>query len=184
MSPEESDPQSNPQSNPEANPQAKPQPTTTDLAQQRTELAGKRTGLAGQRTDQAGQRTGLADQRTALAFERTRLASDRTTMGYLRTSISLIGFGFSIPAFFQVLANSPGFETVSSTAPRMLGIALLLLATAMMAAATIQQGLFLRRLERKSGSKHPFSIALASCIFVLMIALMATSYLALQIGKP
>lgn len=127
--------------------------------------------------------TDLANTRTALAFERSRLASDRTTMGYLRTSISLVGFGFSIPAFFQVLANAPGFESVSPTAPRMLGVALLLLAVVMMSAATIQQGLFLRRLERQSGTKHPFSIALGACLFVLVVALLAIGHLALQIGR-
>jgi putative membrane protein len=134
-------------------------------------------------TELAVTRTDLADERTALAYDRTRLASDRTTMGYLRTAISLIGFGFSIPAFFQVITNVPGMESISPTAPRMLGLALLVLAIVMMSVATVQQGLFLRRLEQKSGMKHPFSIALASCMFVLVVALMAVSHLALQIGR-
>ena len=134
-------------------------------------------------TELAVTRTGLADERTTLAYERTRLASDRTTMGYLRTAISLIGFGFSIPAFFQVLTNVPGMEGISPTAPRTLGLALLVLAILMMSVATVQQGLFLRKLEQKTGTGHPFSIALASCIFVLVVGLIAVSHLALQIGR-
>ena len=127
--------------------------------------------------------TDLARVRTELAFRRTRLASDRTTMGYLRTAIALIGFGFSIPTFFQILTGVPGFEEVSATPPRILGVALLLLAIFMLSAAILQQALFLRRLEKEAGTKHPFSIALASCVAVLVVALMAIAYVALQIGR-
>lgn len=125
----------------------------------------------------------LAKVRTDLAFERTRLASDRTTMAYLRTAIALIGFGFSIPTFFQILTGVPGFEDVSATPPRILGVALLLLAVAMLLAAIFQQAIFLRRLEKDAGTRHPFSIALASCIIVLAVGLMAIAYITLQIGK-
>ncbi len=124
----------------------------------------------------------LAQVRNQLAFERTRLGSDRTSMAYLRTAISLVGFGFSIPAFFQVLSKAPGFENVSAIAPRVLGIALLSLATVMLLVSIVQQTLFLRRLERESGLKHPFSIALASCIFVLAVALASITYIVLTIG--
>jgi putative membrane protein len=125
----------------------------------------------------------LAKIRTDLSYERSRLASDRTTMAYLRTAISLIGFGFSIPTFFQVLKSVPGFESVSATPPRLLGVALLFLSVAMLVGAIIQQGLYLRRLEQKTGGRHPFSIALASCVVVLAIGLMAMTYVALQIGR-
>ena len=125
----------------------------------------------------------LARVRTDLAYERSRLASDRTTMAYLRTAISLIGFGFSIPTFFQVLQRVPGFESVSATPPRLLGVALLLLSVVMLLGAIIQQGLYLRRLESEARTEHPFSIALASCIVVLAIGLMAMTYVALQIGR-
>ena len=54
---------------------------------------------------------GLAEARTDLALERSRLVSDRTTMGYMRTAVSLIGFGFSIPALFKVLIDVPGLES-------------------------------------------------------------------------
>ena len=124
----------------------------------------------------------LAQIRNSLAFERTRLGSDRTSMAYLRTAISLVGFGFSIPAFFQVLSRAPGFENVSAMAPRVLGVALLSLATVMLVVAIVQQTLFLRRLERESGMKQPFSIALASCVFVLAVALASITYIVMTIG--
>ena len=136
-----------------------------------------------ERQTKSASTTELALSRTELAYERSRLASDRTTMGYLRTAISLVGFGFSIPTFFQVLSGMPGFEASSATPPRILGVSLLLVAVLMLVSAIFQQALFLKKLEKATQGRHPFSIALASCIVVLTIALAATGYIALQIGK-
>jgi putative membrane protein len=38
-----------------------------------------------------------------LAKERTRAAADRTLMAWIRTSLSLIGFGFGIPAIVKTI---------------------------------------------------------------------------------
>jgi putative membrane protein len=115
----------------------------------------------------------LAKARTDLAFERSRLASDRTTMGYMRTAVSLIGFGFSIPALFKVLTDVPGLENAPVERARFIGVFMLVLAVFMLSTAILQQVLFLRRLAQATDRPFPFSVALLACIVVLAIALFA-----------
>jgi putative membrane protein len=115
----------------------------------------------------------LAEARTDLAFERSRLASDRTTMGYMRTAVSLIGFGFSIPALFKVLTDVPGLENAPVERARFIGVFMLVLAVFMLSTAILQQVLFLRRLAQATDRSFPFSVALLACIVVLAIALFA-----------
>jgi putative membrane protein len=43
---------------------------------------------------------------TELARERTRQAADRTLMAWVRTSLSLIGFGFGIAKYRDILMNA------------------------------------------------------------------------------
>lgn len=124
----------------------------------------------------------LAVGRTNLAFERSRLASDRTTMGYMRTAISLIGFGFSIPALFGVLTGVPGLEGAPVERARFVGLFMLILAVFMLSTAVLQQALFLRRLSKAADTSFPLSVALLSCVAVLAIGLYATVNILLQIN--
>ena len=124
----------------------------------------------------------LAQERTDLALERSRLASERTSMGYLRTSISLIGFGFSIPTFFRILKDVPGFEDLSVNRPRILGLSLLVLAVVMLVTAIVQQSLFLTRLSKEADKPFPFSITLLSSIAVLVIAFSSLAIILFRIG--
>jgi len=126
--------------------------------------------------------TDLAVGRTNLAFERSRLASDRTTMGYMRTAISLIGFGFSIPALFQVLTGVPGLEGAPVERARFVGLFMLILAVLMLSTAVLQQALFLRRLSTATDTPFPVSVALLSCVAVLAIGLYVTVNILLQIA--
>lgn len=116
----------------------------------------------------------LAEERTGLALERSIMASDRTTMGFMRTSISLIGFGFSIPALFSVLTGVPGLEDTPVERARFIGLFMLILAVFMLLTAIFQQIVYFRRLARLSGTKFPFSIALLSSCVLLGVALFAT----------
>ncbi len=128
--------------------------------------------------------TDLAAGRTNLAYERSRLASDRTTMGYMRTAISLIGFGFSIPALFQVLTDVPGLEGAPVERARFVGLFMLILAVVMLSTAVLQQVLFLRRLSKAAATSFPVSVALLSCVAVLAVGFYATVNILLQVGSP
>jgi inner membrane protein YidH len=46
------------------------------------------------------------DVSTELARERTRAAADRTLMAWVRTSLSLIGFGFGIAKYRDILLSA------------------------------------------------------------------------------
>lgn len=126
--------------------------------------------------------TDLAKGRTSLAFERSRMASDRTTMGYMRTAISLIAFGFSIPALFQVLTGVPGLEDSPVERARFVGMFMLGLAVFMLLMAVIQQILFLRRLAKAANATFPVSVALLACIVVLALAMFAAFNIFFQVG--
>jgi len=117
-----------------------------------------------------------------LAIKRTRMAAERTTMGYLRTSISLVGFGFSIPTFFTFLKDLPGFEDLSVTRPRIIGITLLLLAVVMLVTAIVQQFILLKRLSKDEGAGTPFSATMLSSFVVLAIALSSLVIILTRIG--
>ncbi len=112
----------------------------------------------------------MAEDRTDLAFVRSKMASDRTTMAFLRTAISLIGFGFSIPALFQVLTGVPGMEDAPIERARLVGLSMLFLAVFMLAAAIAQQIMYLRRLSQAAQRPFPFSIAMFSSCLMLLVA--------------
>ena len=112
----------------------------------------------------------MAEDRTDLAFERSKMASDRTTMAFLRTAISLIGFGFSIPALFQVLTGVPGMEDAPIERARLVGLSMLFLAVFMLAAAIAQQIMYLRRISQAAQRSFPFSIAMFSSFLMLLVA--------------
>ena len=147
-----------------------------------TSGSGKDGDNAIQNDDRPRNSSELAQDRTDLAYERSRLAMERTTMGYLRTSISLIGFGFAIPTFFLTLKDLSGFEDLSPTRPRILGLSLLVLAIAMLVMGILQQSVFLRRLSKKSGKPFPFSIAMLSSFVVLAIAISSMAIILFRIG--
>ena len=115
----------------------------------------------------------MAEDRTDLAFERSKMAMDRTTMGFMRTSISLIGFGFSIPALFQVITNVPGLEENPIERARFVGLFMLALAVFMLLTAIVQHVAYLRRLAKAAQTTFPFSVSLLSSCVLLFIALFA-----------
>ena len=113
----------------------------------------------------------LAADRTGMAFERSRMAADRTMMGFMRTSISLIAFGFSIPALFEVIRRVPGLEDSPIERARFMGLFMLSIAVLMLVAAIAQHVVYLRKLAAAARRSFPLSIPLLSCVLVLAIAL-------------
>ncbi len=107
-------------------------------------------------------------------------------MAWMRTSVSLIGFGFTIFKFFQFLRGS---ETVPdklinlpAQGPRNFGVMLIALGIFLLATATVQHFVALRKLKRESGLKFPVSLTLVSSILFLFIGLLAMLNVLFRIG--
>ena len=99
--------------------------------------------------------TELSSNRTSLSFERTRMSSDRTLMSTLRTSLSLISFGFTI---YQVLGKATGILPHASETARNVGLALLILGLAMLAAGIVSHTMFDRQLGKRRARLHEMSL--------------------------
>jgi putative membrane protein len=110
---------------------------------------------------------GQGINRTDLAQVRTRIASERTLMAWIRTAVSLVGFGFSIPKFFQYLEQSGHVERRMGDGPINLGLALVALGTLSLAAGVLQHVLLVRRIsppDRVRSDVGSVSMATAACM--------------------
>ena len=134
----------------------------------------------------------LASERTALAFQRTCLASDRTLMATVRTSLSMIGFGFTIYSFFNVLSNSEFGARIPQHTPTLFGMALILLGIVLLAAAIRGDVKFRREINdrRKTLSDQkllphlepvPPSLAVLAAVLLLLIGILAILAIVLRI---
>lgn len=90
----------------------------------------------------------LSSNRTSLSFERTHMSADRTLMGIIRTSLSLISFGFTIYEAFRQLEQARLIESTGS-APRNMGVSLLLLGIVMLAMGIVTHWRFGRELTKR-----------------------------------
>jgi putative membrane protein len=105
----------------------------------------------------------LAKQRTDWAVLRTRLGSERTLMAAIRTSLSLIGFGFTIYTFFESFRKATGDAgPVRVNSPRRLGLTLVSLGVFVMIAFAVQHWLFLKKLQKESELRFPWSVPLTA----------------------
>lgn len=116
--------------------------------------------------------TVLAEERTDLAIQRTVLASERSLMAWIRTALSMIGFGFSIYKFFQILPEDVAAGTIRRPqASRNLGLSLIALGTLALAAAAWQHRRFLTEIGASQG-KHFWSIPFVVAILVTLIGVL------------
>jgi len=112
-----------------------------------------------------------------LAVDRTRMAAERNLMAWVRTSLSMIGFGFTIYKFMQVLQEQSTVPVLRPQAPRNLGLVLIGIGTIALVAASAQHRRYLRELrpdEPYTPWDLPFVVA---CLLVLLGALMFVSIL-------
>jgi putative membrane protein len=135
--------------------------------------------------------TEMSSRRTGMSFQRTRLAADRTLMATIRTSLSLFGFGFTIHQIFTKL-----FEQGVITRPqaaRNFGLALVLIAVAMLVMGIVYHGMFmlgLRTTRREMtaaglihGESHfPPSFTLISALLLLLLAVIVGVSMIFGIG--
>ena len=117
--------------------------------------------------------TVLAEERTDLAIKRSAIAAERTLMAWVRTAISMIGFGFTIYKFFQYLPSDVAKGKIPHpTAPRNLGLTLIVLGTLALAGATWQHWHF-RKDIGASEAQHMWSISFVVAIAVVLIGILA-----------
>lgn len=118
-----------------------------------------------------------------LGYERTRLAADRTLMAWIRTSLSMISFGFTIYKFFMYLRESGVVaQQLPMHGPRNLGLALVLIGTALLAVATFEHILYQRMLSKELKQKFPLSTALIAALLITMLGLLAIVNLLFNLG--
>lgn len=84
-------------------------------------------------------------------------------MAAIRTSLSLIGYGFTIYAFFESLRKAMGEEgPVRAYSPRRLGLTLVSLGVFVMVAFAVQHWLFLKKLQKEADQHFPWSVSLTA----------------------
>jgi putative membrane protein len=128
-------------------------------------------------TTLAQQRNTLAKQRTDWAALRTRMGSERTLMAAIRTSLSLIGFGFTIYAFFESVRRATGDAGPARVySARRMGLTLVSLGIFVMVAFAVQHWLFLKKLQKESDLPFPWSVSMtaAACLALIGIIVFVT----------
>jgi putative membrane protein len=114
--------------------------------------------------------TQKTDVNTELARERSRQAADRTLMAWVRTALSLIGFGFGIANFRDILVRSGIVQTAPARVNLALvfGLGFIALGTLGLLAATIQHWFILQAIKQ---DKFVFT-GFRPLVFIEAIALM------------
>jgi len=112
----------------------------------------------------------LAFDRTELAWGRSIMALERTLMAWIRTSLSLIGFGFAMFKFLQVMQHE-GTTSVRASSARNLGLFFILLGMSLLVLAIIQFQKAMTKIRQFSGRKPQFSLSLVGAIGVLAAGL-------------
>jgi putative membrane protein len=111
----------------------------------------------------------LAQDRTYLAWGRSVMALERTLMAWIRTSLSLIGFGFAIFKFLQVMQQ--GGSAARVNAARNLGAFFIILGMSLLILAIFQFQKAMAKITQLSGRKPQFSLSLVGAIGVLLAGL-------------
>ncbi len=98
------------------------------------------------------------------------MALERTLMAWIRTSLSLIGFGFAIFKFLQVMQQE-GTAAVRVNAARNLGAFFIILGMGLLILAIVQFQKAMAKITKLSGRKPQFSLSLVGAIGVLAAGL-------------
>jgi len=107
-----------------------------------------------------------------LALDRTRLAAERTLMAWVRTALSMIGFGFTIYKFLQVVQEQSTLPVLRPQAPRNLGLMLVGIGTFAVIIACVQHWQYVRKLRPDQPYK-PWDLAfIVACLIALLGLLM------------
>jgi putative membrane protein len=107
-----------------------------------------------------------------LALDRTRLAAERTLMAWVRTALSMIGFGFTIYKFLQVVQEQSTLPVLRPQAPRNLGLMLVGIGTFAVIIACVQHWQYVRKLRPDQPYKPWDLTFIVACLIALLGLLM------------
>jgi putative membrane protein len=107
-----------------------------------------------------------------LALDRTRMAADRTLMAWVRTALSMIGFGFTIYKFLQVVQEQSKLPVLRPQAPRNVGLVLVGIGTFAVIIACVQHWGYIRKLRPDQPYKPWDLTFIVACLIALLGLLM------------
>jgi putative membrane protein len=107
-----------------------------------------------------------------LALDRTRLAAERTLMAWVRTALSMIGFGFTIYKFLQVVQEQSTLPVLRPQAPRNLGLTLVGIGTFAVIIACVQHWQYIAKLRPDQPYKPWDLTFIVACLIALLGLLM------------
>lgn len=111
------------------------------------------------------------------ALDHNKLAAGRTLMAWVRTCLSMIGFGFLIYTFFQLIAERGMVAALRSQAPCNLGLVLTGLGTSVMVVAAVQHWSYLKNFRTDQPYKPWDTSVVVACLTAIVGAVMFGSIL-------
>jgi len=103
-----------------------------------------------------------------LALDRTRMASERTLMAWVRTALSMIGFGFTIYKFLQVVQEQSKLPVLRPQAPRNVGLMLVGIGTFAVIIACVQHWQYIKKLRPDQPYKPWDLTFIVACLIGLL----------------
>jgi len=116
-----------------------------------------------------------------LALERTRLAAERSLMAWVRTALSMIGFGFTIYKFLQVVQEQSMLPILRPNAPRNVGLFLIGIGTFAVITACIQHWKYIKNLRPDQPYK-PWDLTFIVACFIGFLGLLVFGSIILRAG--
>jgi inner membrane protein YidH len=116
-----------------------------------------------------------------LALDRTRLAAERTLMAWVRTALSMIGFGFTIYKFLQVVQEQSTLPVLRPQAPRHVGLTLVGIGTFAVIIACVQHWQYITKLRPDQPYK-PWDLTFVVACLIAFLGLLVFGSIMFRAG--